>query len=581
MNIHLIAGCLAMWIGLAQCAVAATAPASAKPNVVLILIDDLGYGDMSCNGHPFIKTPNIDKLNAGSIRLTDFHATPLCSPTRAELLSGMNNARIGVWATVNGRSIMPSGLLTMPQVFAANGYRTALFGKWHLGDSYPYRPMDRGFAECLFNGGGGVGHTPDYWGNKYIDDTYFHNGKPEKQPGYCTDVWFDHALQFIEANKARPFFCYIPTNVVHEPIIPPPGLDNLYADRPPEEAAYYRTIANLDNNIGRLLARLTEWGLEQNTIVIFSSDNGITGKFAKVYNAGMRGSKANYYEGGHRMPCFIRWPAGGLTGGKDVSQLAAIYDLLPTLVQLCQLSLPRAAKFDGIDLTPVLNGAASELPERTILELLHQSDVQPPVKGDGALLAPGWRLVGKELYDLRADPGQQHDLAAQNPQMLAIMQKEYERWWDEVSATFGPRPPFFLGDEHQELVRLTAHDWSGLARAFQNFIRRGDKANGDWAVFVERPGHYTISLRRWPAEADAPIAGTINDGGTAVALPIASARLRVGNFDQSQGVPNDARESRFTMQLPKGSTTLQTWFMDAQGKEICGAYYVEVQYTGP
>jgi arylsulfatase A-like enzyme len=212
--------------------------------------------------------------------------------------------------------------------------------------------MDRGFGECLYNGGGGVGQTPDSWGNKYQDDTYFHNGVPEPQHGYCTDVWFDHALQFVEANKDRPFFVYLATNVVHEPIIPPPGLAELYSDQPPGLAAYFRMIANLDQNIGRFRRQLTEMGLADNTILIYTSDNGATGRFAKVYNAGMRGTKGTYYEGGHREPGFIHWPKGGMTGGRDVNQLCSFTDVLPTLIDLCELKLPVAAHFDGVNLTP-------------------------------------------------------------------------------------------------------------------------------------------------------------------------------------------------------------------------------------
>jgi arylsulfatase A-like enzyme len=187
------------------------------PNVVLVVTDDQGYGDLGCHGNPILRTPNLDALYRQSVRLTDFHVGPTCAPTRASLMTGRYCNRTGVWHTIMGRSLLRRDEVTMADVFAAGGYRTGIFGKWHLGDNYPFRPQDRGFHEVLVHGGGGVGQTPDTWGNDYFDDTYLHNGTPEKFSGYCTDVWFDGAMRFIEANRDRPFFAYLATNAPHSP----------------------------------------------------------------------------------------------------------------------------------------------------------------------------------------------------------------------------------------------------------------------------------------------------------------------------------------------------------------------------
>ncbi len=286
------------------------------PNVVLVLTDDQGYGDLACLGNPILQTPNIDSLHRQSLRLTDFHVGPTCAPTRAALMTGRYCNRTGVWHTVMGRSLLRRDEVTMADVFAAGGYRTGVFGKWHLGDNYPYRPQERGFHEVLVHGGGGVGQTPDYWGNRYFDDAYWHNGVPEKQKGYCTDVWFEAALRFIETNRDRPFFAYIATNAPHSPYNVAEKYSGLYAGKDVPNANFYGMITNIDENVGRLQSKLKALGLEENTILIFMTDNGTAAGFQgkRAFNAGMRGNKGSEYDGGHRVPCFIRWPAGGLGG---------------------------------------------------------------------------------------------------------------------------------------------------------------------------------------------------------------------------------------------------------------------------
>ncbi len=553
------------------------ARAAGPPNVVLVMTDDQGYGDLACHGNPMIRTPNLDRLHAESVRLTDFHVSPLCTPTRAGLMTGQNPVRLGAWGTTWGRSLPHRDAITIADVFAESGYATGCFGKWHLGDNYPFRPQDRGFREVLIHGGGGVGQTPDYWGNDYFDDTYFHNGKPERFQGYCTDVWFDAALRFIEANRGRPFFAYVPTNAPHGPFNVAEKYSKLYRDNPDvPNAAFYGMITNIDENIGRLVEELDELGIAENTILIFTTDNGTAAGFrgAKGFNAGMRGTKGSLYEGGHRVPCFLRWPKGGLVGPRDVDVLAAHVDMLPTLIDLCRLKRPEGARFDGISLAPLLTGGAERLPQREIFVQFRQS-ADPPEKWKAAVLTERWRLVGgKELYDVDADFGQEKDVAKRHPNVVERLRKAYETWWNEVSPAFDSYCEIVLGADEENPARLTGFDWHTRSPWNQGAIRAGVVANGFWAVEIVRDGTYEFTLRRWPAEVDAPITAAI-PGGKAIAAT--TARLKIGELDLNKPIPQDAAAVTFRVDLKAGKTKLQTWLLDDASGQSRGAYYVEVR----
>ena len=302
---------------------------ASRPNVIIVITDDQGYGDLGHTGNPVIKTPAMDKFSAESVNLTNYHVGTTCAPTRAGLMTGRNCNRNGVWHTIMGASMLNGEETTIADVFKGNGYKTGMFGKWHLGDNHPFRPHDRGFEETFYHGGGGVGQTPDYWNNDYFDDTYFRNGAPEKQIGYCTDVWFGEAIKFIENKKDSPFLCYLSLNAPHGPFNVPQKYYNLYRndDRITEtQKRFYGMITNIDDNFSRLLKRVEALGIAENTIVIFTTDNGtargyqVNKKTDEVfgYNAGMRGTKGSEYDGGHRVPFIIRWPKGGLSGGKKI-----------------------------------------------------------------------------------------------------------------------------------------------------------------------------------------------------------------------------------------------------------------------
>ena len=543
-----------------------------RPNVVLVMTDDQGYGDLGCYGNPVIQTPNLDSLYTQSIRLTDFHVGPTCSPTRAALMTGHYCNRTGVWHTIMGRSLLRKDEVTIADVFSASGYRTAIFGKWHLGDNYPFRPQDRGFGEVLIHGGGGVGQGPDYWGNDYFDDTYFHNGKPKKFEGYCTDIWFDGAMKFIEANKARPFFSYIPTNAPHGPYNVADKYSKPYRDKGVEknQADFYGMITNIDENMGRLMRRLKELGLEENTILIFMTDNGTSGG----YSGGMRGKKGSEYEGGHRVPCFIRWPDGGLTGGIDVDRLTAHIDLLPTLIGLCGLKKPRGVKFDGDSIVQLLRREDKSWPERILIT--DSQRIEHPEKWrKSAVMTDKWRLInGKELYDIKADPEQKSDIADRNPQTVEKLRKAYENWWMDVSGRFDEYCETILGSDKQNPTRLMSHDWHTEKVPWnQGAVRSGMQANGFWAVEIERDGRYQFELRRWAKELDVGINDPIEGGK---AITVTEARIKIADQDVTVPVSRNARAVTFDLRLRAGKTRLQTWFLDNRGNSR-GAYYVYVK----
>jgi len=542
-----------------------------RPNVVLVMTDDQGYGDIGRHGNEVIVTPHLDKLYDESMRLTDFHVDPTCSPTRSALMTGHYSTRTGVWHTIMGRSLLGAHETTVADVFSASGYSTAIFGKWHLGDNYPFRPQDRGFDEVLIHGGGGVGQGPDYWGNDYFDDTYFHNGKEEKFEGYCTDIWFDGALKFIEANKERPFFCYVPTNAPHGPYNVAEKYSKPYSDKGVKgnQAAFYGMITNIDENMGRLVRRLKELKLEENTILIFMTDNGTSGGDA----GGMRGRKGSEYEGGHRVPFFLRWPGGGLKGPWDIDKLSAHIDVLPTLIEMCGLKKPRGVKFDGASLAPLFKGKTNGWPDRTLL--VHSQRIEHPQKWrKSAVMTQRWRLInGKELYDIQADPAQKNNIADANGEVAEQLRDAYEKWWVDLSGQFDKYCEIILGSDKQNPTRLMSHDWHESNPPWsQAAVSRGSKANGFWAVEVERGGEYEIALRRWPIELDAAITAA-TDGK---AISASEARIKIGEVDQTKAIAAGAKEVKFRMKLKAGKTRLQSWFIDDKGSSR-GAYYAYVK----
>lgn len=586
-------------------------PAEArKPNVVIVLTDDQGYGDLACHGNPFLKTPHLDRLRDESVRFTDFHVDSYCTPTRAALMTGRYAHRVGGWGTISGRNMLRDGEVTMADVFRYNGYRTGHFGKWHLGSSYPYRPTDRGFDEWLGHGDGGTGCTTDSWGNDRVNDHYIHNGRWEDTPraGYESDVFFDAAMQFIRTRQHQPFFVYLATYAPHSPCsIPDPHWAADYRDNVPLRTAYfYSSIARVDQNLGRLRAFLRAEGLCDNTLLIFLTDNG-TAEGDRVFNAGMRGRKGSPYDGGHRVPCFFHWPAGGFAKARAVDRLTAHLDWLPTLVDLCALRLPRPVELDGVSLRPLLADPRAPWPARTLVlgTPLNQTgpNPTPPRYGTNcAVMTDRWRLVNdKELYDMTADPAQNRDLAGERPEIAGELRAAYERYWESVSAHdegWQGRP--IIGAPASEEVELCAEDWypaQGNCPWNQAAVAGGAAAFGRWPVRIAEAGAYRVEVRRWPRETGAPLAGlpaapkTVDAhlpdgpvggllyGGAPKALAVARVRLKIGaGIQEAVAKPAD-QAAVFAATLQAGPTDIEATLLDPAGQPLCGGFYVSVRKT--
>lgn len=564
-----------------------------KPNVVLVITDDQGYGDIAAHGNKMIQTPNLDQLYRQSLRLTNFHVDPTCAPTRSALMTGHYSTRTGVWHTIMGRSLMNTNEVTLAEVMQSNGYKTGMFGKWHLGDNYPLRPQDQGFETVVQHGGGGVTQTPDYWQNDYFDDTYLRNGKPEKFKGYCTDIWFQEALNFIEMNKSEPFFAYISTNAPHSPYLVDPKYSDPYERKgvSKQMAAFYGMITNIDENMGLLERRLKDWGLDENTILIFMTDNGTAAGFKRPqpedlskkqqrrlskgkpivleswpgFNAGMRGTKGSEYDGGHRVPCYIRWPAGKLDGGRDITQLSAHIDILPTLAELCHLTISSELKLDGTSLVPILKGKKDALRNRTLI--VHSQRIETPEKWrKSSVMTERWRLVNQmELYDIQHDPGQTKNIASEFPGVVKYLSAEYEKWWESLKPRFTEYVAIGVGSRFENPAHLTCHDWHAPIQQVpwnHQQIAKNPIANGFWIVNVEAPGTYEITLRCRPESAHHPLKKGV-------------ARIQIGDQKQQQDIDEGDLSTTFTLDLTKGQKKLQTWLDEGNGVSR-GAFFVEI-----
>jgi arylsulfatase A-like enzyme len=579
-------------IAVAAVALTHLARATDQPNVVIVITDDQGYGDLSCHGNPVLNTPEIDELYAESVRLSDYHVAPTCSPTRSAFLTGHWTDRTGVWHTIMGRSMLRENEVTMGQIFSDAGYATGMFGKWHLGDNYPYRPEDRGFTEVLRHGGGGVGQTPDFWDNAYFDGSYWHNGIPEPAKGFCTDVFFNAAKSFISNSKKqnKPFLAYIATNAPHGPMHSPEQYSADYLDRGTQLANFFGMIANIDDNVGKLRRFLKDQDLEDNTIFIFTTDNGSSSGW-KLFNAGMRAGKGSEYDGGHRVPFFVHWPKGNLIGGRDVNQLTAHVDVVPTLISMCGIAPPKDIRFDGRSILGLLNGTASTWPDRILVT--DSQRVKDPIKWrKTAVMTSRWRLInGKTLYDIKSDPGQVTDVATGHPDVVDRLTRFYDAWWAELEPTFANETSIYLGHPQDNPARLTSHDWitTGSTPWNQAHIRKalnGDRNTGFWNVKVVKAGDYEVRLRRWPEEANVAIDADLPAGADVPgvrayrttpgkAIPATKATLQIGDIVKTADVHSGAPEVVFKITLPEGRSRMSASFTTATGESF-GAYYAYV-----
>lgn len=419
-----------------------------KPNIILVMTDDQGYGDLGCHGNPVLKTPHLDQFHSEALRFTEFHVSPTCAPTRSALMTGRHEFRNGVTHTINERERMTLKATTVAQLLKSAGYHTGIFGKWHLGDEAPYQPDQRGFDECFIHGAGGIGQTyagscGDAPNNSYFNPAILHNRVFEKTRGYCTDVFFKQAAAWIDQQRKSesPFFAYITPNAPHGPLDCPPEYEQKYTGQvPPNTAKFFGMIANIDDNFGRLMGKLKDWGLERDTLVIFMTDNGGTAGVS-VFNAGMRGAKGTPYRGGTRVPALWRWPAK-IKGGVDVNRLTAHIDILPTLAEITGARMPETIKLDGRSLVPLLNDPQAAWSDRTLFTHVGRWERGRAAESKTALCSirnVRYHLVNAakngekwELFDVEQDPGEKNNIIADQPDVAAELKQKLDQWWSEV-----------------------------------------------------------------------------------------------------------------------------------------------------
>lgn len=552
---------LAIWLSAALLLTFASgARAEAPLNVILVLTDDQGVSDVGFNGNPHLQTPNLDALAAQSVRFDTFYAHPVCSPTRAALMTGRNPARLGVLDTQSGYSILSPGEVTLAEVLLDAGYATGLFGKWHLGDNAPARPQDQGFERVLMHEGGMIGmpYNPP-GGRSYFDPILIEDGLEKRFAGYAPDIFTDAALDFMRDAQAegRPFFTYLAFNTPHHP------LTAREEDAAPyralglseETARFYGMIANIDANIGRVTGFLKEAGLADRTIIIFLGDNGTSSLHTEpdLWEIGLRGRKTFTYENGIQVPFFMHVPMAEILRGSR-SAVAIAEDVMPTLLGL--LGIPSQLPFDGRNQMPIIRDPSRPDPVRDLYFQFHRTSAPTPFRniavrrGNMKLVQPVGRspseafspdLARFELYDLAKDPKEQHNIASQHPEIVAALKASYSRWlaqaWD---GSFEPVRTL-IGSARQNPVMLTRQDWLGGG------LFDGD--NGTWALNVEQAGTYRFTFH----------ASRLLDTQTPVTIELGDQRFtRV-----MLGSEIDTRIEEIA--LAAGLTTLSAW-MDVDGK---------------
>lgn len=536
---------------------------AAQPNIIIVMPDDMGYGDLGVTGNSVVRTPHLDRFATESAELTNFYVSPVCSPTRASLMTGRYNFRTRCIDTFKGRSMMEPDEVTMAEALREAGYATGIFGKWHLGDNYPMRPQDQGFDEVLVHRGGGLAQPSEPIENarRYTDAILFRNGEQVKTKGYCTDVYFDEAIEFMKQSQAaeKPFFAYLPPNAPHGP----------YHDVPEDLLAYYQSIdlspvlkgnqgekhqdtvarvfamvENIDRNMGKLDAFLEESGLKKNTLVMFFTDNGPN---TMRYVGRFRGMKSHVHDGGIHTMFFARWP-GEIPAGKKSDRIAAHIDILPTVLEVAGASPPEGVKIDGISLLPLLDGREAKWADRALFLQSHRGD-QPVEFHHFAVRTQDWKLVHAtgfgdesvkvekpfELYRISDDAGESKNLAEEEPQKLAEMKAAYQAWLKDVSSTrpdnFAP-PRIIIGSDEETVTDLSIQDWRvGQAG--------GWGTGGKWMVDVVDPGPYRVTIK-W----DVPI------GKRKVTLVIGDRRHEASHFEK------DTELVLASIEIPEGETAI-------------------------
>lgn len=489
------------------------------PNVILIITDDQGYGDLGFNGNPNIITPALDNFAAESVRFNNFYVSPVCAPTRSSLMTGRYSLRTGVRDTYNGGAIMASSEVTIAEMLKQANFTTGIFGKWHLGDNYPSRPSDQGFDESLIHLAGGMGQVGDFTNyfkkdTSYFDPILWHNNEQKPYKGYCSDIFTENAIEFIENNKNNPFFCYLSFNAPHNPLQVPDEYYQAYKTLDPTDGIdpelipnekisektkdntrkVYAMVTNIDDNLKKLFNKVDELGIKDNTIVIFMTDNGPQ---HVRYIAGMKGRKSSVYNGGIRVPFFLRFPAM-FSGNQEVNQFTAHIDLLPTLSKLCNVEMPRDRKIDGRSFIPSIN--SEKLPERSFFS--YWTRKYPELYNNIALQRGQFKLIGKtdynspienfELYDTYNDPFEKNNLVTQKKSIALSLKKEMHQTFLELvnSENLKNPPRIMLGSDFENPVYLNRNDAGG-----QRAVWNQEQAYSFWKVDINKEGLYDLKFK--------------------------------------------------------------------------------------
>ena len=491
-----------------------------RPNVIIIITDDQGYGDLGCTGNPHVKTPNIDNFAKESIRFTNFYVSPVCAPTRASLMTGRYSLRTGIRDTYNGGAIMASNEVTLAEMLKQADYKTGIFGKWHLGDNYPSRPMDQGFDESLIHLSGGMGQVGDFTtyfkgDRSYFDPILWHNGKQEAYEGYCSDIFADKAIAFIEKNHEQPFFCYLSFNAPHTPLQVPDSYYERYKNIDPasgfdgdsrpfvamgeqdkEDARkVYAMVTNIDDNIGKLIQKLDDLNISDNTLVIFMTDNGPQ---QVRYTAGLRGRKGSVYRGGVRVPFYVRYP-NKWKGNRNIETIAAHIDVLPTISEICDVKLPENKKLDGRNLVPLLNDKKVAWENRPLF--FYWTRRYPELYQNMAVQKGIYKLVGHTdynaqiedfgLFNIKEDPFEQHNLIQDKKEIAESLKTDLDSTFNELMASENilNQPKIHIGSEYENPVFLNRNDAGG-----ERGIWDQEEIYGKWDVSIAE-GSYNIKFR--------------------------------------------------------------------------------------
>lgn len=491
-----------------------------KPNVILIITDDQGYGDFGFTGNPHAKTPVLDNFAQQSIRFDNFYVSPVCAPTRSSLMTGRFSLRTGIRDTYNGGAIMASSEITIAEMLKEAGYKTGLFGKWHLGDNYPSRPNDQGFDEAVMHLSGGMGQVGDFTTWSQGDSSYFnpilwHNGKTEKYDGYCTDIFAGEAIRFIEKNRENPFFCYLAFNAPHTPlqvpdeyyqrfknIDPASGFGNdgrpfpRMSEKDKEDARkVYAMVACIDENLGRLFQKLDELKISENTVVIFMTDNGPQ---QNRYVAGMRERKGSVYRGGIRVPLWIQYPAR-YKGNKEIETNTAHIDILPTLAEICNAKLPSERIIDGKSLVPLIEGKQVDWANRTFF--YYWTRRYPELYNNISIQKGNFKLVGQtsynapldkfELYDINSDPYEQKNLVTEKKELASQLKAELDKMYRELitSENIVNQPLIEIGNPKENPVFLNRNDADGVRGIWAQ-----EDVFGKWNVKISA-GRYNLRFK--------------------------------------------------------------------------------------